>query len=365
MPDRRQILRAAGAAALGLAGAGWAGFRRMGTMEDYTAATVTMRRTLPANPTPQDLVRFSALAANSHNTQGWSFRISDKAIDILPDPARATPVVDPDNHHLYISLGCAAENLVIAAASRGQPGEIGFDPAGGGTIRFTRMTGPVAGTTLSDAIPLRQSTRGLYGGSTLSADELDLLAKAARFPGVDLLLITDRARIGQVAELIAAANTAQIDDPAFLRELESWMRFNPRHALATGDGLFSAAGDNPNLPDWLGPRVIDWAFTAAKDNAQTAAKIASSAGLAIFVGAGTDLEHWVETGRACQRFALQATAMGLKHAFLNQPVEVARYRKDLSGLIGMPGRRPDLVIRFGRGEALPYSARRPVDAILI
>jgi hypothetical protein len=25
-----------------------------------------------------------------------------------------TPAVDPDDHHLYASLGCAAENLVIA-----------------------------------------------------------------------------------------------------------------------------------------------------------------------------------------------------------------------------------------------------------
>jgi len=68
--------------------------------------------------------------------------------------------------------------------------------------------------------------------------------------------------------------------------------------------------------------------------------------------------------RACQRFALQATALGLKHAFLNQPVEVARFRPELAALVGMPGQRPDLVMRFGYGPTLPCSPRRPVEAVL-
>jgi hypothetical protein len=30
----------------------------------------------------------------------------------------------------------------------------------------------------------------------------------------------------------------------------------------------------------------------------------------------------------------------------------------------LPGRRPDIVIRFGYGPTLPFSARRPVEAVL-
>ena len=72
----------------------------------------------------------------------------------------------------------------------------------------------------------------------------------------------------------------------------------------------------------------------------------------------------MRAGRACQRFALQATALGLKHAFVNQPVEVASLRPELAALVGMPGRRPDIVMRFGYGPVLPYSPRRPVEAVL-
>jgi len=58
------------------------------------------------------------------------------------------------------------------------------------------------------------------------------------------------------------------------------------------------------------------------------------------------------------------TALGLKHACVNRPVEVAELRPEFADLIGHPGRRPNLVMRFGYGPALPYSARRTVERIM-
>ena len=365
MIDRRHLLFAAGAAVAGLAVAGWSGFRRVGSMTDYAADLAPLRVALPANPASRDLIRFATLAANSHNTQAWQFRAGGGRIDILPDLSRRTPAVDPDAHHLFASLGCAVENLSIAAAARGVPGDVAFNAGNGGAVRFDYAAGAIRDAALCDAIPLRQSTRADYDGSQVSAADLAILASAATMPGVDLSLITDRAQINLVRDLIIAGNTAQIADPAFVAELKSWLRFNPRVAFATGDGLFSATSGNPSLPDWLGPMMFGWAFTAKAENEKIARQIASSAGLAVFVAAKADPAGWVQAGRACQRFALQATAMGLKHAFLNQPVEVAALRPDLAALLGMPGRRPDLVMRFGRGEAMAFSARRPVDAVIL
>jgi hypothetical protein len=61
------------------------------------------------------LVRYATLATSSHNTQPWKFKLEPGRIVILPDLARRCPEVDPDDHHLYGSLGCAAENLLLAA----------------------------------------------------------------------------------------------------------------------------------------------------------------------------------------------------------------------------------------------------------
>lgn len=364
MIKRRNVLIGGGALAIAGAGAVAYTLRQMGSTDSYNAAMLVLRRPLPHEPSADDLIRFATLAANSHNTQAWRFRASDKRIDILPDLARSTPAVDPDNHHLFVSLGCAVENLSVAAASRGVPGEASFD-ALANEISFAYSNGAATDTALSDAIPKRQSTRGLYDGSQLPLAELNMLADAAKTSGVDLVLITDGPKIHRIADLVIAGNTAQMADPGFVSELKHWLRCNPRSAMESGDGLFGANTGNPSGPAWLGSRMFNFAFKAKTENEKYARQIASSAGIAVFASAKADPEHWVLAGRACQRFSLQATAMGLKHAYLNQPVEVANLRDDLANVIGLPGRRPDIVMRFGRDAAMPFSPRRPVGEVMV
>lgn len=362
---RRQLLIGGGTLVLAGASTAYMGFRQTGSMEDYNASVTATRATLSLRPEMRDLIRYATLAPNGHNTQPWRFRIDKSRIEILPDFSRRTPVVDPDDHHIFVSLGCAAENLALAAGARGQPGELGFEPANDGSVVLTFGGGPSVPAALFDAIPKRQSTRADYDGKSISAGDLQTLARAAVIPGVDLLLITERPQMDRVRDLVVAGNTAQIADAAFVRELKKWLRFSPREAMETADGLFSATTGNPTLPAWLGPRLFDWVFNAKSENEKYARQISSSAGIAVFVAQKADPEHWVLAGRACQRFALQATALGLKHAFINQPVEIARLRPELASLVGMPGRRPDLVMRFGYGPTMPYSARRPVASTIV
>lgn len=365
MVSRRNLLLGAGAAAATVGGATWANRGGMGSMDAYDAAVAAMRRRPTTAPQTRELIRYATLAANGHNTQAWLFRPDDDGITILPDVQRRTPVVDPDDHHLYVSLGCAAENLAIAAGAAGRAGAIAFDPVGNGAVRFRFGTGNSNDQALFEAIPRRQSTRADYDGSSVEASDLRQLRAAAAMPGVDLVLVGERPQLNQLRDLILAANTAQMDDPAFVAELKRWLRFSPNAALRTGDGLFSAASGQPPLPEWLGPWLFDRVFTVKAETARYARQIASSAGIAVFSGAKADPAHWVQVGRACQRFALQATALGLTRSFLNQPVEVPQFRADLATLAGLPGRRPDLVLRFGRCAALPFSARRPLAAVVI
>jgi hypothetical protein len=364
MMNRREMLVSGGAAVVAGAGATYAGVRHMGSMGEYNASVAVTRAALSERPEMTDLIRFATLAASGHNTQPWRFRLSADRIEILPDFARRTPAVDPDDHHLFVSLGCAAENLTLAAAARGRHGQLSLDAATPGAVVFAFGDGPPVGSVLFDAIPRRQSTRIEYDGRSLDPADLQKLASAAVVPGVDLILITDRPQIDRVRDLVIAGNSAQMADAAFLRELKTWLRFSPRQAIATGDGLFSAATGNPILPAWLGPHVFDWVFRANSENDKYARHLRTSAGVAVFVSERDDADHWVHAGRACQRFALQATALGLKHAFVNQAVEVASLRPELAALVGMAGRRPDLVMRFGYGPTLPFSARRPVQAVL-
>src|SRR6202035_5037726 len=67
----------------------------------------------------RELVRYATLAPSSHNTQCWKFRVQERSITIEADVSRRCPVVDPDDHHLFVSLGCATENLAQAALANG------------------------------------------------------------------------------------------------------------------------------------------------------------------------------------------------------------------------------------------------------
>ena len=73
-----------------------------------------------------ELVRYATLAANGHNAQPWKFSIKDHSIEILPDFNRRLPVVDPNDREMWISLGCALENLLITARGIGYAAEVSY-----------------------------------------------------------------------------------------------------------------------------------------------------------------------------------------------------------------------------------------------
>ena len=313
-----------------------------------------------------DLVRQAILAPSSHNTQCWRFQIAEKSISIGPDPARRCPVVDPDDHHLFVSLGCAAENMVHAALATGRHADPRFDPGGDGAVVVRLEATQKRISPLFQAISERQCTRGDYDGQAIAPAELRQLEQAGTGNGVHLRLLTARPAMEGVLEYVVAANTVQMNDAAFVAELKAWIRFGAEEALRTGDGLFAGATGNPTMPRWLGSRMMGLFFKPKSENERYARQIRNSAGIAVFVSERSDKAHWVEAGRCYERFALQATALGIRNAFLNQPVEVGAIRPQFAAWLGLKaGERPDLVVRFGRGPGMPLSMRRPVQAVLV
>ncbi|HEY9888231.1 MAG TPA: hypothetical protein V6D02_07500, partial [Candidatus Obscuribacterales bacterium] len=311
----------------------------------------------------QDLVRYGTLAASSHNSQCWRFRVAEQAITILPDWSRRCPVVDPDDHHLYVSLGCAAENILQAAKAHGWAGQVRFEAAGAG-IHLTFAPCEPEITPLFEAIPQRQCSRTRYDGQPLTPEELTRLTAAGTGAGVQVVMLTHPADLAKVEAFVVQGNTAQLQNPAFVKELIAWIRFNPVEAARRGDGLSSAAAGNPALPRWLGQIILPWLLQPQLENRKVVDQLRSSAGVAVFVSEVSDPAHWVEAGRCYERFALQATALGIRHGFLNQPVEEAALRPQFAQALGLGARRPDLVVRFGRGPAMPRSPRRSVAAVV-
>lgn len=311
----------------------------------------------------QTLVHYATLAANGHNTQPWKFAIKDNAIEIHPDYSRRLPVVDPKDRELWISLGCALENLLIAANSSGYSTEVTYpDRADFIHVRLTADT--PQGSPLFDAIPLRQNTRSAYDGRLIKNEDLDQLQSLQLEPGVALQFATSPTVMETILEYVNLGNLAQYADTAFVDELIEWLRFNKKEALSSLDGLYSLCSGNPQVPRFIGKMFV--AGTKPQQQAEAdAAKFRTSPVAVVVASESDDKVSWVRTGQVYERLALMMTSLNIKSAFLNQPIEVSTLRGQFQSATGLGSSLPQLLVRLGYAEVMPRSLRRPVEEVLI
>jgi len=311
----------------------------------------------------RELVRYATLAPSGHNTQPWRFAVQGDAIRISPDYSRRLPAVDPQDRELWISLGCALENLVIAAGAAGYEADVTYPTPDADRLTVHLSRSPAHGPTpLFEAIPHRQNNRSLYDGRSVSLAEMKRIEAVRSGAGVSTLIFTDTRHKEALIEYIKAGDRRQFGDPAFVAELVSWIRFNKPEALHSLDGLYTRCTGNPDVPRWLGRRFLT-AASAGSQADTSARKTRSSSGLIVIASASDDKRHWVETGRLYERLAL--TALGIQVAFLNQPAEVPGMRSQFQGYLGLGTAQPQLLLRYGFADALPHSLRRPVEQVLV
>lgn len=352
--NRRTVLTISGTAVI-LGAAGY--WRQVQAADLYTTTAAASRAPMDLSATGPnrlaELVRMATLAPNSHNTQGWSFTARPEGVQITVDPARRTPVVDPDDHHLFVSLGAAVETFILAATAYGliATPQIATD----GTVTLT-LAAEAAASPLLSAIPLRQSHRGLYDGTALTdADRMALLAADPT-----LRLIEDAPTRTALRDLTVAAYATQMADAAYRAELKSWLRFSQNAALETQDGLFSGCSGSPALPQMLGNGFYNQLVTAKGQSDALAAQIDSTPALALLFTEPDTPAGQIDTGRRLARIGLAATDQRLAMAHVNPALENQGNRAEIARLLGLGSARPSLLLRIGHAAtAMPYSLRRP------
>jgi hypothetical protein len=363
--NRRDLLKLLGVAGMTVAG-GYLLFEYTPWLNYDQQADDTHRPFAKNSTAPaplRELVRYATLAANGHNTQPWKFLIHENAIEIHPDYARRLPVVDPHDRELWISLGCALENLIIAARATRYAAEVIYpDATDFITVRLAADI-PQA-NRLFDAIPPRQNTRSEYDGQAIKRDDFGLVQALSLEPGIVLQFVANPTDRERVLEYVNQGNLIQYADTAFLDELTYWLRFNKKEVLASLDGLYSRCSGNPEVPRWLGQLFVTSLHPQQQADVD-AQKLRSSPGVVVVASDSDDRTAWVRTGQVYERLALQLTALNIKSALLNQPIEVAGIRGQFQNAIGLGTARPQLLVRFGYADSMPRSLRRPVEQVLV
>lgn len=364
-PSRRDFLKLAAAAGITTVG-GYMLFMYAPWL-DYDQHAQHARRPFETDPTGSahlhELIRYATLAANGHNAQAWKFAIQASAITIHPDYDRRLPIVDSDDRELWISLGCALENLLIAARAAGYAPEVVYPDADDFIFVRLNTDTPQKGM-LFEAIPLRQTTRSEYDGQPVESRLLDQLVALPQEPGVGMHLVTGAAEFEQVVEYVNLGNLRQYADKAFVDELSAWLRFTKTEAVGSLDGLYTRSSGNPEVPRWLGQMFVSGTSPQQQAESDTR-KLRSSPHALVIASQVEDRSTWVRTGQVYERLSLLMTSLGIQSAFLNQPIEVAGLRSQFQSAMGLGEALPQLLIRFGYGSSLPLSLRRPVETVLV
>lgn len=311
------------------------------------------------------IVEYALKAPSGHNTQPWKFENTRDGIIIHPDFSRALPVVDSENYELYISLGCALENLLIAASQKRYQYTLHYPNSEKGRIKVELKNNEnIPADELFDYILNRQVTKSRYYNQTVSEFDLQKLKSCFNLDGVSVLILDGKRNFENIIPLIIEANNLQFSNMNFVNELVTWIRFSKSEAEKTKDGIWSATMGMPGLGRILGSLIMKNFVTAKSEAKRLTDFLNHTQGLAIFISDQNNSASWVKTGQAFQRLALTATSLGISHAHLNMPCEELEVRKKLAKELNLENNHPLLLIRYGYAEKMPYSFRRPFNEVL-
>lgn len=311
------------------------------------------------------IASYASKAPSGHNTQPWKFHITDDTITIVPNLEVALPVVDGNNRELFISLGCAVENLCIAASYFGYTTHIIESSIEAIILKLTKNDLTIE-DSLFHQIEKRQTNRNIYNGNKMSNEILQQLQSIPKENGVQFYFTEIGTPFADtITKYIMKGNEIQMADIAFKNELLSWMRFNKKQVEATHNGLSYLVFENPPLPEILARPIVSLFLKPNVQNKSDRKKIDSSSHFVVYTTQQDTFKEWINLGRTLQRILLKATEIGISYAFLNQPCEVSALASDLQKKLPVNKEYPILIMRIGYAKQIPYSPRKEIKTLLI
>jgi nitroreductase len=340
---------------------------------------------------PLALVHAAILAASPHNTQPWRFRVADSFVELYIDPKRNVGALDPFLREEHLGIGCALENLMLAARANGYAATATLVPGILSSIspqsrselvaRVDLAPGTREKSELYDAIPRRHTNRSSY--ERHSPIPKDFLSGLSQLPNqeqnVRLFLFTGEADHQRIVKVSSAANIELYSDPQVAAASEQWVRWQWKEVQRSRDGLtIDAFGLSPmaaaaakTMPVQLLNRIASKSqSTGYGDRMLTAPLIGF-----IAVRDRYDRVQCLGAGRVWQRAHLFATARGIAARPCNEAVEMVDHERlqgraprclsQLAEITGDPTWQPTFVFLMGYStETAHASPRRSVQASL-
>lgn len=332
------------------------------------------------HPGALGLVSAAILSANPHNIQPWIFRISDHQIDLYADTTRNSGALDALGREKMVGLGCALENMAIAAGPRGYAADVAVLPDGNpthiATVALTRAAGSSTGG-LYTAIANRRSNRGPYTSQPVSIQELSYLtSQVADRSGLELSWFTTTSQRASLGALMIDAATAINGDRQQSVDSFRWFRSTEAEIETHRDGLTDWGQDLSDPISSAGVILPPESRTAGDQFWLTQTKTVHTKTAAAYgvitVADPNDPRTRINGGGLLQRLHLAATDRGLAFQHMNQITEridrqasqgvAPTFAQRYDSLLATPGRSPLVSFRIGHPvRSGRLSPRRPVS----
>ncbi|WP_168210321.1 Acg family FMN-binding oxidoreductase [Persicimonas caeni] len=305
------------------------------------------------------LLGYAALAPSSHNSEPWKFAVEGNRVRLFADTSRWLKVADADKRELYVSLGCALENLLVAAEHFGLGHTTRYMPESSdetlaAVVEFSASgeSSDVRSAEHFEAIKVRQTNHQPYDRTPVTDEEVVALAACVAEDDVELRLFADEAKRQRIEELTLRADALQFADPEWRRELGHWI----------GEGAFGNS--------WLMAKISKFAVTyldMGKGTAKTDARAFESAPIFAFICSNDhDRRAQIRCGQVFERIWLEAAALGLAMQPMNQVLQLPELKEELISSLEFTDQVPQVAFRLGHAEREEKrSPRRPVSEVLI
>lgn len=302
------------------------------------------------------LISFAICAPSGHNSQPWKFQTTENQIIVMPDMSKTLKVVDGENRELFISLGCAVENMQIAATQYGY--ESDYEYIDGKIVVTFRQSETVTPDPLFDQIKKRHTHRGEFTGKKIPSDLIKILQSVEKEQNTDFAIFdgeTNEAKL--IKEKIYLGNDIQMSDTAFKNELVEWMRFNKKDIKENQNGLCYNVLGFPATPKFVGKKMVRMFLSPKAQNKTDNGVNNSASEFCLFSTAAKNEADYIAVGKTLERVLLKITELNLAYSFSNQPCEVEPLSLKLREELNLTN-YPSVVIRIGYGEEPKHFAPR-------